>query len=64
MLNLEIWKFGNLEIWIFGYLDIWIFGYLDIWIFGGDWSRNKIWKKIACLDMATYFPNLDKNHRF
>jgi hypothetical protein len=33
---------------------------LEDWKIGGEQSRNKIWTKTACLDMATFLPNLGK----
>jgi hypothetical protein len=47
MINLEDWKIGRLE----------------DWKIGGDRSRNKIWTKTTCLDMATFLPNLGKKSK-
>ena len=33
---------------------------LEDWKIGGDRSRNEIWTKTACLDMATFCPNFGK----
>ena len=33
---------------------------LDDWKIGGDRSRNEIWTKTVCPDMATFLPNLGK----
>ena len=33
---------------------------LEDWKFCGDWSRNKIWTKMACPDMATFLQKLCK----
>ena len=33
---------------------------LEDWKIDGDRSRNEIWTKTACPDMATFLPNLGK----